>query len=142
MEVTAVDHICFAVKNLEQARKVYEDNLGLTLSHEYVAESEKIKVARYYIGDLALELMESTSDDGEVAKFIKNRGEGVFLISYRVDDVEAGIKELKDKGKTLIDEKPRELSGNRYAFIMPPKETSGVLTEILDGTYSEQGDQG
>lgn len=135
MKATSIDHICLAVKNLEQAKKIYEDTLGLELAQEYVAESEKIKVARYYLGDLALELMEATSPDGDVAKFIKKRGEGVFLISYRTDDVEKGLKELKTKGKKLIDDKPRELFGNRYAFIMPPTETCGVLTEILDGTY-------
>ena len=105
-----------------------------------MAEIEKIKVARYYLGDLALELMESTSPDGDVAKFIEKRGEGVFLISYRTDDVEKGLKELKDQGKKLIDNTPRELFGNRYAFLMPPTETCGVLTEILDGTYTNEKD--
>ena len=140
MEITAIDHICLAVRNLDQARKVYEDILGLTLAHEYTAESEHIKVARYYIGDVALELMESTSNQGEVAKFIEKKGEGVFLISYRTPDVEQSINELKTKGKRLIDEKPRELYGNRYAFIMTPRETCGVLTEILDGDYKYADD--
>jgi methylmalonyl-CoA/ethylmalonyl-CoA epimerase len=142
MEVSAIDHICFAVKNLSQAKQLYEEILGLSLAHEYVAESEKIKVARYYIGNVALELMESTSGEGEVAKFINKRGEGVFLISYRTSNVETGIRELKKKGKHLIDEKPRELFGNRYAFLMHPRETCGVLTEILDGTYqnTSEGD--
>lgn len=135
MKAQSIDHICFAVRNLNQAKNIYEDALGLELAQEYEAESEKIKVARYYLGDVALELMESTSTDGEVAKFINKKGEGVFLISYRTDDVEKGLAELKAKGKKLIDEKPRELFGNRYAFIMPPTETCGVLTEILDGTY-------
>ncbi len=141
MKATLIDHICLAVKNLEQAKKIYEDTLGLELAQEYVAESEKIKVARYYLGDLALELMESTSSDGDVARFIEKKGEGVFLISYRVDDVEKGLKELKDKGKKLIDNTPRELFGNRYAFLMPPNETCGVLTEILDGTYVNEENQ-
>ncbi len=135
MKATSIDHICIAVKNLENAKIIYEDTLGFELAHEYVAENEKIKVARYYLGDTALELMESTSPDGDVAKFIKKKGEGVFLISYRTDDVEKGLKELTAKGKKLIDEKPRKLFGNRYAFIMPPSETCGVLTEILDGAY-------
>ena len=138
MKATSIDHICLAVRNLEQAKKIYEDTLGLELAQEYVAESEKIKVARYYIGDVALELMEATSSDGDVAKFIEKRGEGVFLISYRIDNVEEGLKELKSKGKKLIDENPRELFGNRYAFIMPPTETCGVLTEILDGTFDNK----
>ena len=85
--------------------------------------------------------MESTSPDGEVAKFIEKRGEGVFLISYKVDDVVEKIKELKEKGYKLIDEKPRELFGNRYAFINYPKEMCGVLTEIIDGEFQfKKGD--
>ncbi len=130
-----IDHICLAVKNLGKARKIYEDVLGLELDCEYIAVSENIKVARYYIGEVALELMESTSPTGEVAKFINKNGEGVFLISYAVDDVEKMMNELKNKGHTLIDKKPRELCNNRYAFINPPPQMCGVLTEIVDGDF-------
>ncbi|MCK5916436.1 MAG: VOC family protein [Deltaproteobacteria bacterium] len=130
-----IDHICLAVKNLSAARKTYEDVLGLELDCEYIAESEKIKVARYYVGEVGLELMESTSPDGEVAKFIAKNGEGVFLISYAVDDVAEKMAELKEKGHTLIDKKPRELCNNRYAFINPPQQMCGVLTEIVDGDF-------
>ncbi len=139
MKARKIDHICIAVRDLDKARKTYEDTLGLEPALEYVAESEKIHVARYYIGEVALELMESTSPDGDVAKFVEGRGEGVFLISYRVDDVEEGIEELKSRGERLIDKSPRKLKGNRYAFIKPPKEMCGVLTEILDGEFDPNG---
>jgi methylmalonyl-CoA/ethylmalonyl-CoA epimerase len=135
MKAQQIDHICIAVKDLTKARQIYEDTLGLELALNYVAESEKIHVARYYVGEVALELMEATGPDSEVAKFIENRGEGVFLISYRVEDVEKGLAELKAKGEMTIDQKPRELMGNRYAFIQPPKRLCGVLTEILDGGF-------
>ncbi len=135
MKAEKIDHICIAVKDLARARKVYEELLGLDPALEYVAETENIRVARYYVGEVALELMEPTTPDCEVAKFLARRGEGVFLISYRVDQVEAGLQELKSKGKRLIDESPRSLMGNRYAFVMPPPETFGVLTEILDGEF-------
>ncbi|MCP4104965.1 MAG: VOC family protein [Desulfobacteraceae bacterium] len=138
MKAEKIDHICIAVKDLAKARKLYEETLGLDLSVEYTAESEKIKVARYYLGDVALEIMESTTPDGDVARFIQKKGEGVFLISYRVDDVDKGLNELRDKGATLIDEKPRHLMGNRYAFIMPPNEMCGVLTEIVDGEFDPE----
>lgn len=130
-----IDHICIAVKDLVKARKIYEETLGLELAIEYTAPSEQIRVARYYLGDVALELMESVTPDGDVAKFIQKKGEGVFLISYRVNDVDQGLNELKEKGHHLIDEEPRQLMGNRYAFIMPPNEMCGVLTEILDGEF-------
>src|SRR5512136_2215985 len=112
MKLEKIDHICFAVKNLEETKKVYKEDFGLTPTYEYVAESEKIKVARYYIGDVAVECMESTAPDGQVAKFIDARGEGVFLISYKVDDLSKAMDELKGKGIKLIDSKPRELFGN------------------------------
>jgi methylmalonyl-CoA/ethylmalonyl-CoA epimerase len=135
MKIEGIDHICFAVKDLERTKKIYLDNFGLLPEVEYVAESEYIKVARYYIGEVAVEFMESTSPDGEVAKFIKKRGEGVYLISYKVDDLNAALNELKQKGQRLIDEKPRDLFGNRYAFVQRPDQLCGVLTELLDGNF-------
>lgn len=140
MKAKKIDHICIAVKDLAKARKIYEETFGLEPSVEYVAESEKINVVRYYLGEVALELMEDTTGDGDVARFIRKRGEGVFLISYRVEDVEASLKELKAKGERLIDENPRCLMGTRYAFIMPPSETCGVLTEIVDGEFDPEAD--
>ncbi|MFQ6101453.1 MAG: VOC family protein [Anaerolineae bacterium] len=136
MKLRSIDHICIAVKDLERARKVYEEDLGLELHTTYVAESEKIRVARYYVGDVALELMEATEPDSDVGRFVERRGEGFFLISYRVDDVDEALAELKAKGRQIIDEKPRHLLGNRYAFIHHPKELCGVLTEVLDGEFS------
>ena len=70
-----------------------------------------------------------------IPEIFAQRGEGFFLISYRVDDVDDALAELKAKGRQTIDEKPRELMGNRYAFIHRPKELSGVLTELLDGEF-------
>jgi len=135
MKIEKIDHICFAVKNLEETKRIYKDDFGLLPSCEYIAETEKIKVARYYIGDVAVEFMESTSPDGEVAKFIKNRGEGAYLISYKVDDLDKAMKELKEKNIKLIDDKPRELYGTRYAFVHHPNRLHGVLTELIEGDF-------
>ena len=135
MEIEKIDHICFAVKDLDSARKRYEGDLGFKLDTLYTAESEKIRVARYYIGDVAIELMEATGPDSEVARFIERRGEGFYLISYRVPDVSAALGELKEKGRRTVDDGPRELMGNRYAFVHRPNELNGVLTEILDGEF-------
>ncbi len=135
MKLRAIDHLCIAVKDLEKARRAYEEDLGLELHSLYEAESEKIKVARYYLGDVALELIQATSSDSEVAKFLRKRGEGFFLISYRVDDVEDALAELKAKRVKTIDQRPRRVKGNRYAFIHYPAELAGVLTEVLDGEF-------
>jgi methylmalonyl-CoA/ethylmalonyl-CoA epimerase len=135
MKIEKIDHICFAVKNLEETKMVYKEDFGLIPVFEYTAESEKIKVARYYIGEVAIEFMESTSPEGEVAKFIDSKGEGAFLISYKVDNLDNALDELRKKGKELIDDKPRELFGNRYAFVHHPRKLHGVLTELLEGDF-------
>ncbi len=135
MKAKAIDHICFAVKDLDAAMDLYRDVLGLEPDGVYTAPSEKIRVARYYLENVALELMEPTDPDSDVGRFLQKRGEGFFLISYRVEDVEDGLKELEERGYPLIDRKPRKLMGNRYAFILPPARMHGVLTEILDGEF-------
>jgi methylmalonyl-CoA/ethylmalonyl-CoA epimerase len=137
MKASEIDHLCFAVKNLDAAMKVYEDTLGLECDGVYTAESEKIRVARYYLGTVALELMEPTEADSEVGRFLEKKGEGLFLISYRVADTVKGLEELRAKGYPTIDQEPRSLMGNRYAFAAPPKVMCGILTEILDGEFDK-----
>jgi methylmalonyl-CoA/ethylmalonyl-CoA epimerase len=135
MKIEKIDHLCFVVRDLEKSKQIYRKDFGLEPAVEYVAPSEKIKVARYYIGDVAVELMEPTEPQSEVAKFIGKKGEGVFLISYKVDDLPSAMAELKEKGTELIDNEPRELFGTRYAFIHHPNKLMGVLTELLDGEF-------
>jgi methylmalonyl-CoA/ethylmalonyl-CoA epimerase len=135
MKIEKIDHICFAVKNLEETKRVYREDFGLIPTCEYLAESEKIKVARYVIGEVAVEFMESTAPDGEVAKFIDSRGEGAYLIAYKVDDLSKAMEELKGKNVKLIDREPRELFGTRYAFVHHPNKLHGVLTELLEGDF-------
>ncbi len=135
MKVKEIDHICFAVRNLGQARKIYEGLLGLEPACTYESCEESIKVIRYYLGDVALELLEPATPNCEVARFIEKKGEGLFLISFRVDDVEQALHGLKDAGHRTIDDRPRTLLGNRYAFIQPPRLTHGVLIEVLDGRF-------
>ena len=135
MKIEKIDHICFAVKDLEKTKKAYQEDFGLIPTYEYIAESEKIKVARYSIGEVAVEFMESTAPDGEVAKFIESRGEGAYLIAYKVDDLSKAMEELKDKNVKLIDRQPRELFGTRYAFVHHPNKLHGVLTELLEGDF-------
>ena len=138
MKATAVDHISIAVRSLEESRRAYEETLGLEPALEYTDENEKIRVVRYYLGEVALELMEDTDGTGNVARFIEKRGEGVFLVSYRVEDVEAALGELQDRGIAAIDRKPRKMRGIRYAFIQSPRELGGVLTEIMDGAFDRE----
>jgi methylmalonyl-CoA/ethylmalonyl-CoA epimerase len=142
MKINKIDHICIAVKDLEQAKKVWEPFLGKSGPDDaYVDEPEKIRVARYYLGEVGFELMESTTDDGEVAKFIANRGEGVMLISFNVDDTRQAVAELQDQGLPLIPapggEIARPFRDCEFAFVHP-KKLNGVLTEIIDDKQDGQ----
>ena len=131
MKLDKIDHISIAVKDIKDARNRYEKTLNITPDELYKDENEKINVARYNIGETVFELMESTDVDGEVAKFIDKRGEGIFLISFKVDNVEEVLKSLKDKGINVIDEIPRKFGDRKYTFIHP-KELCGVLVELID----------
>jgi methylmalonyl-CoA/ethylmalonyl-CoA epimerase len=136
MKINKVDHICIAVKNLDEARKVWEPLLGKDKPDDaYVDEPEKIRVARYWIGEVGFELMESTSPDGDVAKFIEKRGEGIMLISFNVDNTREAVKDLQGKGYPFIPasngEIARPFRDCEFAFVHP-KKLNGVLTEIID----------
>ena len=131
MKTNKLDHISIAVKNLEQAKKIWGPVLGKTEPDiEYIDKSEKIKVARYWLGDVGFELMESTAPDGEVARFIEKRGEGIMLISLNVDNTRESMNELKQKDYSFIGG-PRPFKGCEFAFIHP-KKMNGVLLEIID----------
>jgi len=134
MKVNKIDHICIAVKDLEEAKKVWEPMLGKSEPDDpYVDENEKIRVARYWIGEVGFELMESTTPDGEVAKFIENRGEGVMLVSFNVDNTRQAMDELTDKGYPFIGG-ARPFRDCEFAFLHP-KKMNGVLTELIDDKW-------
>lgn len=135
MEVNRIDHICIAVKNLEEAKKVWEPLMGKSApDDEYIDEPEKIKVARYYIGEVGFELMESTTPDGDVAKHIEKRGEGVMLVSFNVDSTRGAMDELKGKGYPFIGG-ARKFRECEFAFVHP-KAANGVLLEFIDDKTS------
>jgi methylmalonyl-CoA/ethylmalonyl-CoA epimerase len=136
MKINKIDHICIAVKNLDAARKVWEPVLGKSKpDDEYIDEPEKIKVARYWLGEVGFELMESTTPDGDVAKFIEKRGEGVMLISFNVDNTRDAMAELKNKDYPFIGG-ARPFRDCEFAFIHP-KKMNGVLLELIDYKWRE-----
>ena len=138
MQVNKIDHICIAVKDLDQARKVWEPVLGKSEPDDaYIDEPEKIKVARYWLGGVGFELMESTSADGDVAKFIEKRGEGVMLISFNVPDTRDAMAELKARDYEFIGG-ARSFRDCEFAF-MHPKNMNGVLLELIDYEWKEFG---
>ena len=132
MECTKIDHIGIAVNSIEERLKFYEEALGLKLEGVETVEAQKVKTAFIPCGDSELELLESTAEDGPVARFIEKNGEGIQHIAIRVDDIDAALEELKEKDIRLIDETPRiGAGGARIAFIHP-KATGGVLLELCE----------
>ena len=145
MKLNKIDHICIAVRNLEAARKIWEPLLGKSGPDDaYVDEPEKINVARYWVGEVGFELMESLTPDGDVAKYIKKHGEGVMIISFNVDNTREAVAELQGKDYPFIPdargEVARPFRDCEFAFIHP-KKMNGVLTEIIDYKWEEFEDR-
>jgi methylmalonyl-CoA epimerase len=131
VKILNLDHIGIAVKSLAESSKLYE-LLGIkSTGTEEVAE-QKVKVAFFPVGDSEVELLESTSPDGPIAKHIEKNGEGIQHIALRVDDIEAALAELKAKGVRLIDEKPRYGAGGARIAFVHPKSTGGILLELSE----------
>jgi methylmalonyl-CoA/ethylmalonyl-CoA epimerase len=140
MKVNKIDHICIAVKNLDEARKIWEPILGKPEPDDpYVDELEKIRVARYWLGEVGFELMESTTPDGDVAKFIEKKGEGVMLISFNVNNTQEAMDELKAKDYPFIGG-ARPFRDCEFAFVHP-KAVNGVLLELIDYKWDELKDK-
>lgn len=132
MKTTRVDHVGIAVKNLDEMVKWYEDTLGLKSNGTETVEEQKVTVAFLPCGDSELELLESTTDDGPIAKFIEKNGEGIQHIALRVDDIDAALAELKEKGVRLIDQTPRYGAGGARIAFVHPKASHGVLLELCE----------
>jgi methylmalonyl-CoA/ethylmalonyl-CoA epimerase len=128
-----VDHVGLAVKNLDEAIKLYRDVLGLKLEGVHVLTERKVRVAFFSCGgETRVELLEPLGVDSPVAKFLENRGEGIQHLAVRVRGIEALLEELKGKGVALVDDKPRAgAEGAKTAFIHP-KSTKGVLLELVE----------
>jgi len=128
--MTKLDHIGIAVRSLDAA-KIYE-SLGLKVDHVETVDAQKVRTAFLSVGDSSLELLEPTSDDSPIAKFIEKRGEGIHHICLRVDDIEAQLAKLKAEGYRLVNESPVPgAHGCRVAFLHP-SAGNGVLIELSE----------
>lgn len=136
MRINRLDHLSIAVRDLAAARRIWEPILGKDRPDEsYVNESEGIRVARYWVGGVGFELMESLTPDGEVARFIERRGEGVMVVSLNVDDTRAAMEELQARGYPFIGG-ARPFRDCEFAFVHP-KAVNGVLLELIDDRWRE-----
>ncbi|MCX8055992.1 MAG: methylmalonyl-CoA epimerase [Ignavibacteria bacterium] len=128
--IKKVEHIGVAVKSLNESIPVFEKLLGSTCYKVEEVSDQKVKTAFFKVGETKIELLEATSPDSPIAKFIEKRGEGVHHIAFEVEDIEKKLVELKELNFQLIDEKPRLGAENFLIAFLHPKSVNGVLTEI------------
>ena len=132
MSVEKIDHIGIAVESIENSLRFYKDLLGLEyIGSEEVAE-QKVRIAFLKIGESKIELVEPTSDDSPIAKFLEKRGSGIHHIAIRVDNIEAALARHLEAGARLIDEKPRIGAHNMRIAFIHPKSSDGVLFELCE----------
>jgi methylmalonyl-CoA epimerase len=132
MKILNIDHIGIAAKSIDEAAPFWTDVLGISATGKEVVAEQKVATLFLPVGESELEVLESTASDGAIAKFIGNRGEGIHHIALRVDDIDAALHELKEKGIRLIDEKPRYGAGGARIAFIHPQSTGGVLLELVE----------
>jgi methylmalonyl-CoA/ethylmalonyl-CoA epimerase len=129
-----IDHLGIATNGLDEALKFWRDALGLELKDIESVEDQKVKVAMLPVGESRIELLEATSEDSPIAKFLQKRGAGIHHIAVRVDDIRATLSRLKREGARLIDEEPRIGAGGCLVAFVHPTATNGVLLELVQHT--------
>jgi methylmalonyl-CoA/ethylmalonyl-CoA epimerase len=132
MELTHIEHIGIAVKNLEESIKFYERVLDLKCYSIEEVKDQKVRTAFFKIGQTKIELLESIEPDGPIAKFIEKKGEGIHHIAYAVNNLVETLKEAESKGIQLIDKEPLKGAENYQIAFMHPKSTNGVLIELCE----------
>ena len=130
--IEKIDHIGIAVRSIEKTTEFFSNILGLKVAGEEIVGEQKVKVAFLPLGDSELELLESTSSEGPIARFIEKKGEGIQHIAFRVDNIEEALEKLKKEGVRLIDEKPRYGAGGAKIAFLHPKSTNGILIELSE----------
>ena len=130
MKIVKIDHLGIAVKSIEEGQNFWTNVLGLKFEGVETVAEQKATTAFFPVGESEVELLESTAPDGPIAGYIAKRGEGIQHVAFRVENIEAALDELKQKGVRLIDEKPRIGAGGAKIAFLHPKSTNGVLVEL------------
>lgn len=125
-----VEHIGIAVKSLEVSISLFEKLLNTSCYKTELVESEQVNTAFFKMGETKIELLESLTADGVIAKFIEKKGEGMHHIAFDVTDIEAEMKRLQAEGFILLNEKPKQGADNKLVCFLHPKTTNGVLIEL------------
>jgi methylmalonyl-CoA/ethylmalonyl-CoA epimerase len=132
MNISHIEHLGIAVRSLDEAIPYYEKVLGMTLYNIEEVADQKVRTAFFKVGDTKIELLEATSPESTIAKFIETRGEGIHHIAYAVKGIEGALAEAEEKGVRLIDKTPRPGAEGMTIAFLHPKSTGGVLTEFCE----------
>lgn len=130
MKITHIEHIGIAVENLEESIKYYENVLGLKCYAIEEVADQKVKTAFFKVGETKIELLESTSPEGPIGKFVEKKGQGMHHIAFAVDNTTEALKTVEERGVRLIDKSARKGAEGLKIGFLHPKSTHGVLTEL------------
>jgi methylmalonyl-CoA/ethylmalonyl-CoA epimerase len=136
LAMPSIDHLGIAVKSIAEARKLYEA-LGLRVAHEETVEHEGVRTAMIPAGEARIELLEPTSAESPVGRFLAKRGEGLHHVALHVDDISAALETLKGQGARLISEEIQVGAGGHLYFFVHPASAGGVLVEICQDPIGE-----
>ena len=125
-----IEHIGIAVRSLEMAIPVYEKLLNTVCYKQETVDDEKVNTAFFQTGESKIELLESTTPDGVINRFIERKGEGMHHIAFAVKDIKAEMLRLKESGFQLLNEEPKKGADNKWVCFLHPKNTNGVLIEL------------
>ena len=132
MKILKIDHLGIAVNSIDEGKKFWSDILGLAFEGAETVAEQKVTTAFFPVSESEVELLESTAPDGPVAKYIEKKGTGIQHVAFRVEDIDAALAELKEKGVKLIDQEPRIGAGGARIAFLHPKATGGVLVELCE----------
>jgi methylmalonyl-CoA/ethylmalonyl-CoA epimerase len=132
MNLTHIEHIGIAVKNLDESIKFWEEKLGLKCYAVEEVKDQRVKTAFFMIGQTKIELLESADTEGPIGKFIEKKGEGIHHIAFASENVASDLVELEQKEIQLIDKSPRKGAEGLNIAFLHPKSTFGVLTELCE----------
>ena len=131
MQLTEIDHIAIAVKDLDAAVAYYREAFGAGVHHREIVESDGVEEALIKVADSYIQLTAATTDDSPIAKFLEKRGEGLHHVGYRVDDCAVALARMVEAGATPIDQAPRPGSRGTTVAFVHPKGSFGTLIELV-----------
>jgi methylmalonyl-CoA/ethylmalonyl-CoA epimerase len=131
LKLARVDHIAIAVADIEASLALYENTFGCHAGHRERIDDYGVEIATIQIGDTAIELVQGTTHESPISKFVKNRGPGIHHIAFAVDDIRAALEQLESQGMQLIDREPRRGKEDSLVAFIHPRATHGVLYELV-----------